>query len=46
MRSILKAAGVAAAIVLYVWVAAVRNADVVRERKRSRSRFDDGRSLH
>jgi hypothetical protein len=46
MSSILKASGAAVAFVLYVWFAAVKSADLVKERKRSRHRFDDGRSLH
>jgi hypothetical protein len=46
MSRILKVAPAAAAFVLYVWFAAVKSADAVKERKRSRRRFDDDRSLH
>jgi hypothetical protein len=42
----LKAAPKAVPFVLYVWFAAVKNADLVKERKRARRRFDEGRSLH
>jgi hypothetical protein len=43
---IVKTAGVAVGFLLYVWFAAVKNVDGVKERKRSRKAFDDGRSLH
>jgi len=46
MERILKVAVPAAAVVLYVWFAAVKNAHSVQERKRARLRFDDRRSLH
>jgi hypothetical protein len=46
MSSILKVAPKVFPLVLYVWFAAVKNADAVKERKRSRRRFDDERSLH
>jgi hypothetical protein len=46
MPGILKAARKAAPFLLYVWFAAVKNADSVKERKRSRRRFDERRSLH
>jgi hypothetical protein len=46
MARILKVARTAAPFVLYVWFAAVKNADSVKERKRSRRRIDDRRSLH
>jgi hypothetical protein len=35
---LLKVAGAGLAVLLYVWVAAVKNADLVKERKRSRRR--------
>jgi hypothetical protein len=37
---IAKVAGWAAVFALYVWFAAVRNADVVKRRKRARTRLD------
>jgi hypothetical protein len=46
MGRIPKVAGPAAALLLYVWFAAVRNADRVKERKRSRHPVDARRSLH
>jgi hypothetical protein len=46
MERILKVGVSAAAVVLYVWFAAVKNAQSVQERKRARLRFDDRRSLH
>jgi hypothetical protein len=46
MARTLKVAGSAAAFLLYVWFAAVKNAKSVKERKRLRRGFDDRRSLH
>jgi hypothetical protein len=41
-----KVAAAAAGFLVYVWFAAVRNADLVKERKRSRHPFDGTRSVH
>jgi hypothetical protein len=40
MARFAKVAGWAAVFVLYVWFAAVRNADAVKRRKRARRRLD------
>jgi hypothetical protein len=41
-----KVGAAAAGFLLYVWFAAVKNAGLVKERKRSRHRFDGARSVH
>jgi hypothetical protein len=46
MGRILKVGGATVGLLAYVWFAAVKSADLVKERKRSRRTFDERRSLH
>jgi hypothetical protein len=42
MRRFLKGAGAGLGFLVYVWFAAVKYGDLVKKRKRCRSRFDVG----
>jgi hypothetical protein len=46
MGRILKVGGATVGLLVYVWVAAVKNADLVKKRKRARRTFDERRSVH
>ncbi len=46
MGRILKVGGATVGLLVYVWFAAVKNADLVKKRKRARRVFDDRRSVH